>query len=188
LTGAAPDSPPPAALIRVDAERTETRRETDRPVQAWLGPLVFALLVLASFAAFFVTQRLKHTPTVVQRFELTSSFSPRSAGPYHEERISFKLARADHVNVTIVNSAGETVATLMRNHPVARYKQFSLRWNGRTGTAHRYGARHTLRGRTILVPLNEGTLARAGEYRVRVTLRNQHRTVLSPRTFSLLGT
>jgi len=30
---------------------------------------VFARLVVASFAAFFVTQRLKHTPTVVQRFQ-----------------------------------------------------------------------------------------------------------------------
>ena len=30
---------------------------------------MFALLVLACFAAFFLTQRLKHTPTAVQRFQ-----------------------------------------------------------------------------------------------------------------------
>jgi hypothetical protein len=187
LTGAAPDSPRPAAGIRVGAERTGTRREIDRPAQPWLRQLVFALLVLACFAAFFVTQRLKHTPTAVQRFELTPSFSPMSAAANDLEGISFKLARADHVTVSIVNSAGDTVATLVRDHPVARYKQFSLRWNGRSGTAHRFGALHTARGRTIVVPLNEGKLARAGEYRVRVSLRDQHRTVFSPRSFTLVG-
>jgi hypothetical protein len=187
LTGAAPDSPRPAAGIGVGAERTGTRREIDRPAQPWLVQLVFALLVLACFAAFLVTQRLKHTPTAVQRFELTSSFSPTSAAANDLERISFKLAHADYVTVSIVNSAGDTVATLVRDHPVARYKQFSLRWNGRNGTAHRYGARHTARGTTILIPLNEGTPARHGEYRVRVSLREQHRTVFSPRNFTLVG-
>jgi hypothetical protein len=185
LTGAAPDSPRPAAGIRVGAERTGTRREIDRPAQPWLGQLAFALLVLACFAAFFVTQRLKHTPTAVQRFELTASFSPKSGAASDLERISFKLARADYVTVTIVNSAGGTVATLVRDRPVARYKQFYLRWNGRTGTAHRYGTLHTARGNAILVPVNEGALARDGEYRVRVSLRDQHRTVYSPRAFTL---
>jgi hypothetical protein len=187
LTGAAPDSPRPAAGIRVDGERTGTRREIDRPVQPWLRQLVFALLVLACFAAFFVTQRLKHTPTAVQRFEVTASFSPRSGAANDLERISFKLAHADYVTVSIVNSAGDTVATLVRNHPVARYKQFSLRWNGRSGTAHRYGTQRTARGTTILLPFNEGPPARHGEYRVRVSLRDQHRTVFSPRNFTLVG-
>jgi hypothetical protein len=186
LTGAAPDSPRPAAGIRAGAEQTGPRREIDRPAQPWLRQLVFALLVLACFAAFFVTQRLKHTPTAVQRFELTSSFSPTSSAANDLEGISFKLARADYVTVTILNSAGDTVATLVRDHPVTRYKQFSLRWNGRVGTAHRYGTLRTARGHTILVALNEGALARGGEYRVRVSLRNQHRTVLSPRSFSLV--
>jgi hypothetical protein len=187
LTGAAPDSPRPAAGIRVGAEPTGTRRETDRPAQPWLGQLAFALLVLACFAAFFVTQRLKHTPTAVQRFDVTASFSPRSGAPNDLERISFKLAHADYVTVSIANSAGDTVATLVRDHPVARYKQFSLRWNGRSGTAHRYGTLHTARGTPILVPFNEGTLVRHGEYRVRVSLHDQHRTVFSPRNFTLVG-
>jgi hypothetical protein len=171
----------------VGADRTGTRGEIERPAPPWLGGLAFALLVFACFAAFFVTQRLKHTPTAVQRFELTSSFSPTSAAANDLERISFKLARADHVTVSVVNSAGDTVATLVRDHPVARYKQFSLRWNGRNGTAHRYGTLHTARGTTIVVPVNEGTLAPDGEYRVRVSLRDQHRTVFSPRNFTLQG-
>jgi hypothetical protein len=187
LTGAAPDSPRPAAGIGAGAERTGTRREIYRPAQPWLVQLVFALLVFACFAAFFVTQRLKHTPTAVQRFELTSSFSPTSTAANDLEGISFRLANTDYVTVGIVNSAGDTVATLVRDHPVTRYKRFSLRWNGRGGTAHRYGTLHTATGRPILVPVNEGKLARAGEYRVRVSLRDQHRTIFSPRNFTLVG-
>jgi hypothetical protein len=133
-----------------------------------LAQIVFALLVVACFAAFFVTQRLKHTPTAVQLFKLTPIFSPTPTGHIKEERISFKLADAERVTVTIVNAAGETVATPVRDRPVARYKQFKLRWNGRLATT-------------------DGTaLAPAGEYRVHVHLLKQHRSVYSPRSFTLV--
>jgi hypothetical protein len=152
-----------------------------------LARAVFAVLVLACFAAFIVTQRLKHTPTAVQRFQLTPVFSPAAAGHIKEEAISFKLAHAEAVTVTIIDSAGNTVATLVRDRPVARYKQFSLRWNGRVGTAHGYTVRGGVDGTTIVIPAIAGRPAPAGEYRVRVTLRDQHnRPVLSPRSFTLV--
>jgi hypothetical protein len=149
--------------------------------------VVFALLLVACFAAFFITQRLKHTPTAVQLFELTPSFSPTLAGHIKQERISFKLARADEVTVTIESVAGDDVATLVRDRPVTRYKQFSLRWNGRRGAARGYTVLTTRNGHAILLPANHGKLAPSGEYRVRVSLREQHRSVLSPRTFRLVG-
>jgi hypothetical protein len=149
--------------------------------------VVFALLVIASFAAFFVTQRLKHTPTVIERIELTPRFSPSRTGHLKHEAISFKLTRADHVAVLIIDSAGNVVATLVRDHPLPRYKQFSLRWTGRTGTAHRFGRLTTETGRTILVPITVGHLAAPGEYHVRVILREQQRTVNLPRSFTLVG-
>jgi len=152
-----------------------------------LARIVFAVLVLACFAAFFLTQRLKHTPTAVQRFELTPSFSPASAGDVRQERISFKLARADEVTVTIIDAKGDIVATLVRDHPVARYKQFSIRWNGRMGTAHRVQLIVSTNGHVSLLPQNQGKLADPGEYRVEVSLRAQHRTVRSPRSFALVG-
>jgi hypothetical protein len=157
----------------------------DRPIGDRPGQVVFALLVLACFAAFFITQRLKHTPTAVQQFKLTPVFSPTPAGHIKQERISFKLAAADEVTVAIINASGDVVATLTRDYPVARYKQFSLRWNGREGSA-----RHTvvLEGPdrvTILVPEIDGRLAPAGEYRVRVNLKQKDRSVLSPRGFTL---
>jgi hypothetical protein len=149
--------------------------------------VVFALLVIACFAAFFVTQRLKHTPTAVQRFQLTPFFSPTPAGHIKEERISFKLAENDRATVTIIDAKGDVVATLMRARPLERYKQFSVRWNGHRGTAHRYRALAGATGHAILLPVNEGPLAPPGEYRVRLSLRGQSRTVLSPRSFTLVS-
>ena len=152
------------------------------PLAGW----VFAALVVACFAAFIVTQRLKHTPTAVQRFRLTPIFSPTPAGHIKEELISFKLANAEAVTVTIIDSAHNTVATLVRDRPVARYKQFSLRWNGRLGTPHSYTVRSSADGTTIVTPAIAGGPAPAGEYRVRVSLREQHRSVLSPSSFTLV--
>jgi hypothetical protein len=152
-----------------------------------LARAVFALLVIACFAAFLVTQRLKHTPTAVQNFKLTTAFSPYPAGHTKQEGISFKLAEADAVTVSIVDSRGDTVATLVRERAVPRYKQFSLRWNGHRGTAHRYRQIVTESGHAILVPVNAGALAPPGEYRVRVSLRRQDRSLFSPRSFTLVS-
>lgn len=146
---------------------------------------VFALLVFACFAAFFVTQRLKHTPTAVQLFRLTPFFSPTPAGHIKEERISFRLARNDQVTVTIVDSQGADVATLVRWYPVTRYKQFSLRWNGRLGVARGYTVLNAANGHATLVPSNRGRIAPGGVYRVRLSLR-KHSPVLSPRSFTLV--
>ncbi len=148
--------------------------------------IVFALLVLACFAAFLITQRLKHTPTAVHSFMLAYAFSPYPGSHTPLEAIAIKLANAEEVTVTIVNSAGDSVATLVKNYPAPRYKDFSLRWNGRRGTARRYGHVVTPDGRSILVPETEGRIAPAGEYRVGVFLRHRRQQVLLPRSFALV--
>lgn len=152
-----------------------------------LARVVFALLVLGCFTALLVTQRLKHTPTLVQEFKLTHVIAPASSGESKEEHISFKLAKADDVTVTIENASEEAVATLVRDLPVGRYKKLSLRWNGRRGSARGYGVLRRADGYTTLLPRNRGQLAPAGEYTVRVGLRREDRSVPSPRTFRLVG-
>jgi hypothetical protein len=152
-----------------------------------LARAVFAALVLACLAAFFVTQRLKHTPTPVQKFKRTPRFSPYQSGRDKQEQISFKLSHADTVTVTVIDTNGDVVATLLSNRPVPRYKQFSLRWNGRRGRPAGYGSMTTPGGRTIVVPRNRGRIAPPGEYRVSVFLSHEHKTVLSPLSFTLVG-
>lgn len=149
-----------------------------------LAQVVFAVLVLACFAAFGITQRLKHTPTAVQNFEMNTAFKPtrvaaaacRGRVPTalvnaskRIEYLSFKLAQADAVTVAIVDSAGNEVATVVRDFPAERYKQLSLCWNGHRG------------------PDERGSLAPPGEYRLRVHLRDQNQTKYSTSSFVLEG-
>jgi hypothetical protein len=161
------------------AGRAGTGAGADRLAQA-----VFALLVVACFAAFVVTQRLKHTPTAVQNFEMNTAFQPsrvpaaacRGRVPVglvnatkRIEYLSFKLAQADKATVAIVDSAGDEVATIVRDIPAERYKQLSLCWNGHRGPAQR------------------GELAPPGEYRLQVHLHDQDLTKYSTRSFTLEG-
>jgi hypothetical protein len=130
-----------------------------------LARVVFALLVAATFGAFFAAQRLKHTPPVVQAFRATPWFSPNGDGRFDRERISFRVKHTDDVTVEVVNPDGEVVRTLMRNGRMLAYRQLpTLRWNGRT---------------------DDGGRARDGSYRVRVTLRREGRSVVVPRSFRL---
>lgn len=129
-----------------------------------LAQVVFALLVLATVAAFFITQKLKHEPSVVQQFHELPSFSPTGVG-HTAERISFKIKRADEVTVTVANAGGDEVATLYGPRRLRAYHPLSLQWDGRT---------------------SGGRQAPDGRYHVLIRLRNQNRTVQIPgRTFLL---
>ena len=151
-----------------------------------LGGVVFALLVVACFGAFFLTQRLKHTPTVIASYGLAPYFSPYAGGHVPEEAMSFKLSSADEVTVTVIDAQGDEVATLTRNLPVPRYKTLSLRWTGHRGVAHGYKIQLSPSGRTReLVPQLHGRLAPAGEYRVRIGFRH-HPALNLPRSFELV--
>jgi hypothetical protein len=147
---------------------------------------VFAFLVLACFVALIVTQRLKHTPTPIEAFKRTPTFTAGAPGPLGEERIAFKLTKADRVTVTVEDSSGEQVATLVSGRPVGRYRIVSLRWNGRRGVARGYTVLRRSSGYTTLIPHNRGALAPAGEYKVRVVLLRQKRSIPSPQSFELV--
>jgi hypothetical protein len=150
-----------------------------------LARWVFALLVLGCIGAFFLTQHLKHLPTAVQEFKVAASITPGSSGAEKVEAFSFRLRYSDEVTVRIAHVSGATVATLVRDWPLKRYRQFYLRWNGRRGIARRYERQLTAHGNEILVALPNGAIAPAGEYRVEVTLRRQRKTVRSPASFLL---
>jgi hypothetical protein len=186
LTGAqAGGAPLEGSAVGADAATRAAPRRGDGSGR--IAAVVFALLVVGCFAALLVTQRLKHTPTLVQQAKLTRVIAPASTGESREEHIAFKLAKADQVTVLIESSSGATVATLVRDLPVGRYKTLSLRWNGHEGTAHGYGILRRADGYTTLLPRIHGTIAPPGEYGVRVNLRKEDRSVPFPRTFKLVG-
>ncbi len=103
------------------------------------------------------------------------------------EAISFKLANAEDVTVTIVDSGGNTVATLVSDYPAPRYKTFSLRWNGRRGTAHRYGHIVTRRtGAASWCPKPEAGSRLPANIACGLDLRPPRQQVLLPRSFALV--
>jgi len=152
------------------------------PLARWL----FAALVVACLAAFLLTQRLKHTPTAVQELDMTPFFSPFPSGHLKRAAISFKLEHAESVTVTIIDSAGDTVATLVRDHRLPRYRTFSLRWNGHRGAPRRYVYARTRHGLPTVTPEDDGALAPAGEYRVRIAL-SHHSPVYSTQSVTLVA-
>jgi hypothetical protein len=173
--------------LRARAGALGARRPGAPVADPRLAVIVFAALVAACFMALIVTQRLKHTPTPVEHFQMTSKVVPAATGRLSEERIAFKLTKADRVTVTVDNAAGEGVATLVTDVPVGRYKILSLRWNGRRGVAGGYKVLRKADGYTTIVPRNKGAIAPAGTYTVRVHLLAQKRSVPSSRSFQLVA-
>jgi hypothetical protein len=119
---------------------------------------VFGLLVLATFAAFFVTQRLKHSPPYVGSVTAV----PYISGVLHHRSaaITFKIKQADRVTVSILAPDGAVVDTLASDRQMPAYQQKGFRWYGDTAT---------------------GAPAPNGLYTVRVQLRAQDRAVLLTR-------
>lgn len=125
--------------------------------------IVFGVLVAATFAAFFVAQRLKNAPSVVQRFQATYVFSPNRDGRSDRAHVTFRIKKADDVTVELVDRDGDAVRTLMDDRRLAAYTPIepSLSWDGTDD-----------HGRTVP----------DGLYRVRITLRHLGRSVIPQRS------
>lgn len=122
---------------------------------------MFIVLVGATFAAFFVAQRLKGEPPVVQVGGLTRYFSPDGDGRRDVNRFRLRLREADEVAVDVVDRDGDAVRRLADGAEVGPGRRLPLAWDGRT---------------------DDGGRAPDGPYRMRVTLRQEGRSVTVPRT------
>jgi hypothetical protein len=139
------------------------------PRRASTGAVVFALLVLATIAAFAWSQRLKRDPLVLDRVSFLAvpqvhageppmrSFTPNGDCRHDRERIRFRVTRSDRADVQIVKSGGKLVVTLARDTYLKRYHFFTFYWDGRT------------RNDGVAVP---------GRYKLRVKLLGQDRTLV----------
>lgn len=141
--------------------------------KAWAG-LVFALLVLATLAAFAWSQRLKRDPLVLDRVTFVSrwlpprpgaspvtapAFTPNGDCRFDRERIRFRVTQSDRATVQVVKPGGKLVITLARDQYLKRYHFFTFYWDGRSR--------------------NDG-LAPPGRYKLRVKLLGQKRVLVPP--------
>ncbi len=139
--------------------------------------LVFALLVVATVAAFAWAQRLKRDPLVLDRVTIVGapvprdpdaprvhSFSPNGDCLNDRVRIRFRVTQSGAATVQVVKPGGSVVVTLARDRFLKRYHYFSFYWDGRQ------------RG---------GGIAAPGRYKLRVKLLGQDRTLVPPGTIRL---
>jgi len=127
-----------------------------------LARVVFALLVAATLAAFFVAQRLKSEPAAVNAFRVQRFISPNGDGVKDRQVVRFRVEEADDLTVDVVDRNDVRVARLVTARPATTSAEVRLTWDGRTDVGRR---------------------APDGLYRIRVGLRRQGRSIVVPKAF-----
>jgi hypothetical protein len=142
-----------------------------RPRSGVAAALVFALLVLATVAAFAWSQRVKRDPLILDRVTFVAfprkhpgagpvhSFTPNGDCRFDLMRIRFRVTQSDHATVQVVRPGGRVVITLARDRFLKRYHFHTFYWDGRSR--------------------DDGT-APPGRYKLRVKLLEQERTLVTP--------
>ena len=97
-----------------------------------LARVVFALLLAATFGAFFVAQRLKSAESVAEITRVKHFFSPNGDGRRDVNRIAFRVTEAGPVTVTIVDRDGERVRRLTDGIEARPGTPVRVVWDGRT--------------------------------------------------------
>ena len=99
------------------------------------GAVVFALLVVATLAAFAYAQRVKRDPLVVDRFTINggkpNAFAPGSKCGKRRARLKFRTTTSNDGTVEIIRPGGEVVAKLARHQFLKRYTFHTFHWDGR---------------------------------------------------------
>lgn len=133
--------------------------------------LVFALLVLATVAAFAWAQRVKRNPLVLDRVSFVAvpilhpqaprvhGFTPNGDCRFDRIRIRFRTTKSDRGTVQVVKPGGRVVLTLARDAFLKRYTFHTFYWDGR---------------------MRDDGIAPPGRYKLRVKLLGQDRTLVTP--------
>jgi hypothetical protein len=131
-------------------------------LQRLLTTATIAGLLIATAAAFAITERLKLTKSAVYGTHVSARLSPTCGCARGKATIFFKLRRRDHITVTVVNARKDEVA-LLADATVAP-GPVRLRWNGGTDV---------------------GARAPDGVYYARIHLAAAHQTVTLPNRIQL---
>jgi FlgD Ig-like domain len=124
-----------------------------------LAPAVLvAALLVATSAAFVVTEQLKLTRNPIVGPRVDKVFSPVCDCARDSASITFRLRKPDRVTVDLVDSGGNVVRELARRRPQGR-AAISYVWDGRDAA---------------------GDVVDEGSYRPRVHLDRARRTIVMP--------
>jgi hypothetical protein len=115
-------------------------------------------LLIATAAAFAITERLKLEKSPITGTFVSSAFSPVCGCARNKANISVKFRKKDTVTVTVLTAGRKPVRTLVEGTPVQRGRNI-FRWDGKT---------------------DAGSQAPDGNYRVEIHLADAHRTILLP--------
>jgi hypothetical protein len=128
-----------------------------------LASVLFALFVIATGGAFFATQRLKRSTPIVTRVFFYEWVGPNCDCAKHTVTLRFDLPKAQRVTVSLVNHEGEVVRTFADDQFLDK------------GT-HPF----VFDGRN-----DSGAVLPDGNYRLRVGLRAEGRSVTAPRVLHI---
>jgi len=124
------------------------------------GLIALALvLLIGSAAAFARTERLKLAPSPIAKPKFERHVSPGCGCKHTTAQLSFLLRRPEQLDVSVVDSDGDHVATLAEAQELAAGR-VSFKWDGRD---------------------DDGQLVPDGLYRLKVRLRHDRRTILLPK-------
>jgi hypothetical protein len=131
-------------------------------VQRLLTTATLVGLLIATAAAFAITEKLKLTKSAVYGTLVSPSLSPTCGCARGRARIFFKLRRADDITVSVLNAQKQEVALLAAQH----YPRgpLTLKWNGHD---------------------DAGVRAPDGTYHVEIHLSGQHQTIDLPNRIQL---
>jgi hypothetical protein len=130
--------------------------------------VVFALLVLASVAAFAYAQRVKRDPLLVDRVEIgpkqSNIFTPEGRCEKRHIKLKFRTTTSNQGTVEIIRPGGELVRVLAEQTFLKRYSYHVFHWDGKN---------------------SHGVVQPAGRYKLRVILEDEGRSLTAPGTIRL---
>jgi hypothetical protein len=126
--------------------------------------VVFALLVVATAAAFAYAQHVKRDPLLVDRVGIGGKKSNAFMPPCGRVKLKFRTTTSNDGTVEVIRPGGEIVAVLARHTFLKRYSYHTFFWDGKN---------------------EEGVVQPPGRYKLRVILEDEGRSLTAPGTIRL---
>src|SRR5215510_10167460 len=126
--------------------------------------VVFALLVVATAAAFAYAQRVKRDPLLLDRVGIGGKKSNGFMPPCERIKLKFRTTTSNDGTVEVIRPGGEIVAVLAHGTFLKRYSFHTFHWDGRN---------------------EDDVVQPPGRYKLRVILEDEERELTVPGTIRL---